>query len=166
VQISVPVSTIPPRAGLSPNHQAPDPEGLREAEEIEHEAWSRLPLFVYGDALEAALRKLDHAISLRRTLQGSSHPDLIWPLSLQLELLLSGEAPEFQSRAISLAEERLRLRRSALARAPVELLASINELVHLYTTKGDDGAAHRVAELKGEAARIRASLNIQSSDGW
>ncbi len=122
---------------------------------------------VYGDALASSLKKLDHAISLRRTLQGSSHPDLIWPLSLQIELLLSDEAPEFRSKVARLAEERLRLRRLVLARAaPVELLASIDELVHLYATRGDDGDAHRVAELEQEAARMRQSLNTQGSDGW
>lgn len=164
--ISIPTSPIPPRAGRSPNPGAPDPKGLREAEEIEREAWSRLPLFVYGDALESSLRKLDRAISLRRALQGSSHPDLIWPLSLQLELLLDGDAPEAQAKVIRLAEERLRLRRLALARAPAELLASINELVHLYRMRGEDGAVDRVAELEEEAIRIRESLNTQSSDGW
>ena len=124
-------------------------EAAQKAERLEREA---------GDAIaesrrEHGIRLAREALAIRQALQGEGHRDLIWPLSLCIEVLRRN--PDSALEAARLGERRLALRRAALAGAPDEIACSLRELMDLYVFEGRVLLdARRVDELRRELAAL------------
>ena len=124
-------------------------EAAQKAERLERDA---------GDAIaegrrEHGIRLAREALSIRQAFQGEGHWDLIWPLSLCIEVLRRN--PDSALEAARLGERRLALRRVALAGAPDELACSLRELMDLYMFEGRVLLdARRVDELRRELAAL------------
>src|SRR5262245_54418620 len=124
-------------------------EGER-AERLEREAHDALADFRLKDAVEL----LREALTIREASQGKAHSDLIWTLSLWIEVLRQKHRPQRALEAAGLGERRLALRRLALASAPDELACSLRELILLYTFEDDLLDSRRVCELRRELAAL------------
>jgi len=124
-------------------------EAAQKAERLEREA---------GDAIaegrrEHGIRLAREALETRQAFQGEGHRDLIWPLSLCIEVLRRN--PDSALEAARLGERRLAMRRAALASAPDELACSLRELMDLYRFEGRVLLdARRVDELRRELAAL------------
>ena len=102
---------------------------------------------------ERGIRLAREALALREAFQGERHRDVIWPLSLCIEVLRRN--PDSALEAARLGERRLSLRRVALAGAPDELACSLRELLDLYRFEGRVLLdARRVDELRRELAAL------------
>lgn len=125
-----------------------DQEDAEErATRMERDAETAIAGRVY---LRDGIRLAGEALAIRIAFQGEEHRDLIWPLSLWIEALRClctvGDALE----AVRLGEQRLALRKVALAGAPDELAFSIRELMDLYIFKNEPLNPPRVEELRAE----------------
>jgi hypothetical protein len=130
---------------------------MREADALEQAVWDELVKgLLEGDGGEALVR-LDRAIGLREAAQGPMHSDLIWPLSLKIEILHLEHSRASTLAAARLGEQRLALRRLALREAPAELLRSLRELARLYTFEYEVLDLARVEALEQEIARLDPS---------
>src|SRR5215475_4303492 len=124
-------------------------EAAQKAERLERDA---------GDAIaegrrERGLRLAREALAIRQAFQGEGHRDLIWPLSLCIEVLRRDADSALE--AARLGERRLALRRVALAGARDELACSLRELMDLYRFEGQVLLdARRVDELRRELAAL------------
>ena len=124
-------------------------EAAQKAERLERDA---------GDAIaeghrEHGIRLAREALAIRQAFQGEGHRDLIWPMSLCIEVLRRD--PDSAPEAARLGERRLALRRVALAGAPDELACSLRELMDLYMFEGRVLLdARRVDELRRELAAL------------
>ena len=122
-------------------------EAAPKAERLERDA---------GDAIAEGRREhgimlAREALAIRQAFQFEGHQDLIWPLSLCIEVLRRN--PDSALEAARLGERRLALRRVALAGAPDELACSLRELMDLYMFEGRVPLdARRVDELRHELA--------------
>jgi hypothetical protein len=121
---------------------------LSEAESLEHRVWEMLDELT-PDPKEA-LHLLVRALHLRERTQGKGHPDLIWTLSLGIEVLRLNPSLASFTRAAGLGERRWALRSTALGSAPEELARSAAELADLYTFEGRPFNERRILELRGE----------------
>jgi len=124
-------------------------EAAQKAERLERDA---------GDAIaeghrEHGIRLAREALAIRQAFQGEGHRDLIWPMSLCIEVLRRD--PDSAPEAARLGERRLALRRVALAGAPDELACSLRESMDLYMFEGRVLLdARRVDELRRELAAL------------
>jgi hypothetical protein len=135
---------------------------MGEADALERTVWDGLVSgFLYGDDRQEALDQLERALELREAAQGPEHSDLIWTLSLKIEVLRREHAPEVTLEAAQVGERRLALRRLALTGAPGELLASLRELVRLYTFEDEVLDPARVRSLQGEIERFEVESGEQ-----
>lgn len=123
-------------------------EAKERAERLEQEARDAIA----GRRREDGIRLAREALAIRQAFQGEGHPDLIWPLSLCIEVLRRG--PDRALEAARLGERRLALRRTALAGAPDELACSLRELIDLYTCEYRVLDPRRVDELRRELAAL------------
>ena len=133
---------------------------MREPDDLEKAVWDRLeegwpPL---GDKRRDALAQVERALTLREASQGPEHSDLIWPLSLKIELLRIHHAPDASLEAAQVGERRLALQRLALRDAPSELLRSLRELAELYVFEYELLDPARVKALEAEIERLEAVL--------
>src|SRR5262249_61197727 len=102
---------------------------------------------------EQGIRLAREALAIRQAFQGEGHRDLIWPLSLCIEVLRRN--PDSALEAARLGERRLALRRAALAGAPDEIACSLRELMDLYVFEGRVLLdVRRVDELRRELAAL------------
>jgi len=124
----------------------PEEEVKERAERLEREARDAIA----GRRREDGIRLAREALAIRQAFQGEGHRDLIWPLSLCIEVLRRD--PDSALEAARLGERRLALRRVALAGAPDELACSVRELMDLYTFENDSLDPRRVDELRSELA--------------
>jgi len=98
---------------------------MREADALEEAVWARLVRgFLFGDDRRDALARIESALGLREAAQGPEHSDLIWPLSMKIELLRIEHSREATLEAAQVGERRLALRRLALRDAPAERCGS------------------------------------------
>ncbi len=166
--LTVVVACVPDAStGRTPQtQQSPRPpeRPVKEAEHIEQEIWEMLP-HLFGEQRVSALAKIDSAIALRRARQGEEHSDLIWPLSIKIELLRHEHSRESQSKAAAVGEARLALRRRALRTVPREVLYSIEELVDLYRFEEEVWNPDRANELRREARMMRERLEASRASG-
>jgi hypothetical protein len=131
---------------------------MGDADALEDEAWAGLVRrYLFEDDRRDALARIEKALRLREAAQGPEHGDLIWPLSLKIELLRIEHSPEATLEAAQVGERRLALRRRALRDAPEELLASLRELAALYTFEDEVLDPARVKTLQAEIARLEPS---------
>jgi hypothetical protein len=124
-------------------------EEAERAERLEREARDAIA----EGRQENGIRLAREALAIRQALHGEGHRDLIWPLSLCIEVLRRD--PDTALEAARLGERRLALRRVALAGAPDELACSLRELMGLYRFEGQVLLdARRVDELRRELAAL------------
>jgi len=124
-------------------------EEAQKAERLERDAEDAIA----EGRREHGIRLARKALAIRQAFQGEGHRDLIWPLSLCIEVLRRD--PDSALEATRLGERRLALRRAALAGAPDELACSLRELMDLYMFEGRVLLdAHRVDELRRELAAM------------
>src|SRR5215510_14795103 len=121
-------------------------EAAQKAERLERDAEDAIA----EGRREHGIRLAREALAIRQAFQGEGHRDLIWPLSLCIEVLRRD--PDSALEAARLGERRLALRRAALAGAPDELACSLRELMDLYTFEYDVLDTRRVDELRRELA--------------
>jgi len=124
-------------------------EAAQKAERLERDAKDAIA----EGRHEHGIRLAREALVIRQAFQGEGHRDLIWPLSLCIEVLRRN--PDSALEAARLGERRLALRRAALAGAPDELACSLRELMDLYMFEGRVLLdARRVDELRRELAAL------------
>jgi hypothetical protein len=124
-------------------------EEAERAERLEREARDAIA----EGRQENGIRLAREALAIRQAIQGEGHRDLIWPLSLCIEVLRRD--PDTALEAARLGERRLALRRVALVGAPDELACSLRELIYLYRFEGQVLLdARRVEELRRELAAL------------
>ena len=133
---------------------------MREADDLEKAVWDWLVRgWFFGDERRDALAQVERALGLREAAQRPEHSDLIWPLSLKIELLRTHHSPDATLEAAQVGERRLALQRLALRDVPAELLRSLRELARLYAFENHqvlDPA--RVKALEAEIERLGAVL--------
>jgi hypothetical protein len=131
---------------------------MRESEELEAALWDGLVRgFLFGDERQDALARIESALVQREAAQGPLHSDLIWALSLKIEILRLEHSREATREAANVGERRLALRRLALRDAPEELLISLRELSQLYTFEYEALDPARVKALEDEIHRLDLS---------
>jgi hypothetical protein len=132
---------------------------MREADDLEKAVWDRLVRgWLVDNDRRDALAQVQRALGLREAAQGPEHSDLIWPLSLKIELLhIHHHSPEVALEAAQVGERRLALQRLALRDAPAELLASLRELGGLYVFEFQVLDPARVKALEAEIERLEPS---------
>jgi hypothetical protein len=124
-------------------------EAAQKAERLERDARDTIA----EGRREHGIRLAREALAIRQAFQGEVHRDLIWPLSLCIEVLRRDPVSALE--AARLGERRLALRRVALAGAPDELACSLRELMDLYRFGGRVLLdARRVDELRRELAAL------------
>lgn len=121
---------------------------ISEAESLEHRVWEMLDEVTPNS--KEALHLLVRALHLRERTQGKGHPDLIWTLSLCIEVLRLNPSLASFTRAAGLGERRLALRSSVFGAAPEALARSAAELADLYTFEGRPFNEQRILELRRE----------------
>lgn len=130
---------------------------MLEAEALEAAVWDCLVWWWSQLDGEAPLARIDTALGLREAAQGPMHGDLIWPLSLKIELIRREHSPEATLQAAQLGERRLALRRLALRDAPTEILLALRELSNLYRFENQVLDPARVKSLEDEIQRLDPS---------
>lgn len=123
---------------------------LDDADRLEREAWAAVADFHLDHAMAAAAA----AHALRAELQGASHPDLIWPLSLQIEALVRRHRMASAQEAARLGEARLALQRLVLADSRDELVSALRGQLALYQFEGECFAPTAVAAIESELADV------------